>query len=293
MSGPSGLAGRLAGHVEALAGSIGERNVWRPGTLDAAAGYITRAWEEMGHGVQRHAYDARGETCENLEVVLTGSTQPSRSVIVGAHYDTVPGSPGADDNASGVAALLEIGRALRGLRTERTIRLVAFVNEEAPFFFSGDMGSRVYATAARRRGDDIDLMISLEMLGYYDDTPGSQRYPPLLRHFFPDRGDFIAFVSNLRSRASLRRAVTAFRRHSDFPVEQLATFSFVPGVALSDHLSFWRSGYHALMVTDTAWYRNRFYHTPGDTPDRLDYSAFARVTAGLSGTVADLAGRRP
>jgi Zn-dependent M28 family amino/carboxypeptidase len=131
---------------------------------------------------------------------------------VGAHYDSVYGSPGADDNASGIAALLEISRCLAALSTVQTVRFVAFVNEEPPFFYSNGMGSAVYARAARERDDDIRLMISLEMLGYYDSRPNSQTYPPLLRSFYPNRGDFIAFVGNLRSRRQVRLVVNAFRR---------------------------------------------------------------------------------
>ena len=283
------LAARLEQHVRALAGDIGERNLFRHGTLQAAADYIAGIWGDMGYRVEEESFLARGTPCSNLAVLRPGRTASSRILVVGAHYDTVPGSPGADDNASGVAALLEMGRALRDVETRCTVRLVAFVNEEAPFFFSGEMGSLVHARAARRRGDDIVLMISLEMLGYYLDEPGSQGYPPLLRHFFPDRGNFIGFVSNLRSRGKLRQAVAAFRAHSDFPAESLATLAVVPGVALSDHLSFWRAGYHALMVTDTAFYRNPFYHTAMDTPDRIDYPSLARVTGGLSEAIADLA----
>jgi hypothetical protein len=152
------------------------------------------------------------------------------------------------------------------------------------------MGSHVYARAARRRGDAIRVMLSLEMLGCYSDRPGSQGYPPLLRWFYPDRGNFIAFVSNLASRRALRETVRAFRAHSDFPCESLATFAFVPGVAWSDQLSFWREGYPAAMVTDTAFHRYAHYHTAQDTPDRLDYPAMARVVQGLALAVLDLAG---
>ena len=189
-----------------------------------------------------------------------------------------------------VAALIEVARALRGARLARTVKLVAFVNEEAPFFFWGEMGSKVYARAARRRGDEIRVMLSLEMLGCYEDAPGSQAYPPLLKWFYPGRGNFIAFVSNLGSRRALREAVEAFRAHSDFPAPSLAAPAWVPGVAWSDQLSFWRAGYRAVMVTDTAFYRNRHYHRATDTPARLRYPEMARVVEGRGATVAALAG---
>lgn len=193
------------------------------------------------------------------------------------------------DNASGVAALLEISRRFDRLAPERTVRFVAFVNEEPPFFQSGRMGSMVYAKMARARGNDIRLMVSLEMLGCYDDTPGSQRYPPLLRFFYPDRANFIAMVSNVDSRRELRQLVQAFRAHSDFPVESLAAFELVPGLSWSDQLSFWRQGYAAVMVTDTAFYRYTHYHRASDTLDRLAYAPMARVVEGLRQAIAALA----
>jgi hypothetical protein len=280
---------RLVRHVRRLAGDIGERNVGRPAALDAAARYIEAEFAAAGHVVTWQRYDARGVESANLEVVLPGRRWPDESVVIGAHYDTVAGSPGADDNASGVAALLELARLLGPHVPARTLKLVAFVNEEPPFFYFGRMGSRVYAEAARRRGENVRLMISLEMLGYYRDEPGSQAYPPLFRHFHPDRGNFIAFVSNFRSARAMRRAEAAFRRHSDFPLETTATCGWIPGVAWSDHLSFWRAGYRAFMCTDTAFYRNPFYHGAQDTPEKLDYPRLAALTEALARMCAELA----
>jgi Zn-dependent M28 family amino/carboxypeptidase len=271
-----------------LAGTIGERNVSRPLALQAATDYIEKTWRGQGYEVVPLSYPVDGMRCANLEITRTGTTRPQDILLIGAHYDSVSGSPGANDNASGVAALLEISAYCARFLPATTLRFVAFVNEEPPFFFRREMGSLVYARVARKRGDGIRLMMSLEMLGCYRNEPGSQRYPPLLRHFFPSQGNFLAFVSNLRSRAALRRTVRAFRAQSDFPVEQLSTFALVPGVAWSDHLSFWRQGYRALMVTDTAFYRYSYYHSPSDTPDKLDYVPFSRVTAGLQRTIVDL-----
>ncbi len=228
--------------------------------------------------------------CANLEVTCRGRGRPGEIILVGAHYDSVPGSPGADDNASGIGALLEISRAVVGTAPLRTVRCVAFVNEEPPFFFTEDLGSRRYARAARAAGDDIRVMLSLETIGYYSEAAGSQAYPPLLHRFYPDRANFVAFVSNLRSRAALRRVVAAFRAQSDFPVEHAATPGLIPGVSWSDHTSFWQQGYRAVMVTDTALYRYPYYHDAGDTPDKLDFGALARVVDGLSRAVVALAG---
>jgi hypothetical protein len=272
----------LMQHVKALAGDIGERNVYQPDALSAAAHYIESEFAALGYAVNRQSYLAQEVECANLEVSLPGQRWPDESMVVGAHYDTVYGSPGADDNASAVAALIEIARQLRLHVPARTLKLVAFVNEEPPFFFWGEMGSKVYATAARNRGENIRLMISLEMLGYYRDETGSQAYPPLFRHFHPDRGNFIAFVSNFRSGRVMRHAEHTFRRHSAFPLETTATFGWIPGVAWSDHLSFWKAGYRAFMCTDTAFFRNPNYHGPHDTPEKLDYPRLARLTDGLA-----------
>ncbi len=286
------LEARLRRHVQALAGEIGERHVWRPRALRAAAGYIRAQFEAAGLAVAAQAYEAHGVRCENLEVTIPGSQRASEIVLAGAHYDTVEGSPGADDNASGVAGLIEIARELRASAPARTLKLVAFVNEEPPFFYFGEMGSKVYARAARARGDDIRLMLSLEMLGCYRDELGSQAYPPLLKWFYPPRGNFIAFVSNLRSRRALAEFTRAFRAHCEFPSERLVSPGFVPGVSWSDQLSFWRAGYAGVMVTDTAFYRYPHYHRPSDTPERLRYPEMARVVQGLARALAALAQSR-
>jgi len=283
------LEAGLRRHVAKLADDIGERNVWRPDALRAAADYIRATWRALGYAVEAQGYEAEGLWCENLEIEIPGRSPQGAIVLAGAHYDTVAGSPGANDNASGVAGILEIARLLRGIKPAATLRLVAFVNEEPPFFYFGNMGSGVYAKAARARGDDIRVMLSLEMLGCYSDQPGSQRYPPFLRWFYPDRGDFIGFVSNLRSRGALKRLARAFAANSDFPYQTLASPSLVPGVGWSDQLSFWRQGYAAVMVTDTAFYRYPHYHQAADTPEKLEYVRMAQVVAGLAGALAALA----
>jgi len=290
MSGAT-TAERLEGNVRQLAEVIGERNVYRPEALHAARRYIGQAWEAQGYEVTSQDYEVEGITCSNLEITRIGSRHPDQFILVGAHYDSVVGSPGANDNGSGVAALLELSLQLRDLAPDRSIRMVAFTNEEPPFFQTNRQGSRVYAKAARVRGDDIRLMIALETMACFRSEPGSQRYPPLFRHFYPDRGDFIALVANLRSRRIMHRLAAAYRQVSDFPLEHLATISLVPGISWSDHLSFWRHGYRALMVTDTAFYRYAHYHSAMDTPDKLDYQSLARVTEGLSGAICLLAER--
>lgn len=284
----NGLAQRLRSHVYTLAGEIGERNFTKPAALKAAETYIHAALRASGYEVTAYPYVTRGVESANLEVTRVGTRWPEEIILVGAHFDSVFGSPGADDNASAVAALLELARMWQGRQPARSVRFVAFTNEEPPLFFSKEQGSRVYARAARLRGDDIRLMVSLEMLGFYRDEHGSQSYPPFMRRFYPDRGDFIALVSNFRSRRLMRRFARLFRSRCAFPLEHLAAFTWVPGVAWSDHLSFWLKGYRALMVTDTAFFRNPNYHAATDTPDTLDYERLANLTSGLDRALAAL-----
>jgi Zn-dependent M28 family amino/carboxypeptidase len=286
-------AATLEAHVRELAGTIGERNVYRPQALRAAGDYIAQTWRAQGYAVTTQEYEAYGVRCANLEVARAGVSRPREILLIGAHYDSVRGCPGANDNGSGVAAMLEISRHFATLTPALTVRFVAFVNEEPPSFFTAQQGSAVYAKAARERGDDIRLMVSLETLGCYFDQPGSQRYPLLFRYFFPDRGNFVGLVSDFRSGRVMRRMAKTFRRHSDFPLEHVAAFRWIPGIAWSDHLSFWRQGYPALMVTDTAFYRYHYYHTPEDTPDKLTYPAFGRATEALSRCLADMAAEGP
>jgi Zn-dependent M28 family amino/carboxypeptidase len=272
---------RLRNHVYRLAADIGERNVFRPQALHAAEDYIARTWQQQGYSVARHTYEVQGVQCANLEITCSGSAESDEKILIGAHYDSVIGSPGANDNGSGVAALLELSNLFARSNHGVTVRFVAFVNEEPPFYNWGQMGSAVYAKAAHKRREMIRFMVALETVGYYDDTPGSQHYPPLFRFLYPNRGNFIGFVSDLRSRPFMRRAVRAFRAGSAFPVQHVATFSWVPGVAWSDHSSFWREGFRAFMVTDTAFYRYRHYHTSEDTADKLSYEPFAQCCNGL------------
>ena len=283
------LAKRLHHHVWTLAGEIGEHNVFHPEALLAAQSYITETWRSQGFEVAEQLFQVEGVRCANLEVTLPGTEQPEAIILIGAHYDSVIGAPGANDNGSGVAALLEISRLMGAERLPCTFRFVAFANEEMPFFNTGDQGAVRYAQAARRRGDDIRLMLCLETIGYYRDEPGSQDYPALFRFFYPNRGNFLALVSNFRSRQMMLRLVKQFRASSDFPLEHVATSPMVPGVAWSDHAAFWREGYPAVMATDTAFYRYPYYHTAQDLPDKLQYGAFARVTEGLFRALVSLA----
>jgi Zn-dependent M28 family amino/carboxypeptidase len=284
------LSKRLAEHVEALAGGIGERHIHsRVEELEKAAQYVEARLESMGYEVTRQPFEVGRVTVRNLEVSIQGRTKPKEVVVVGAHYDSVPGTPGANDNASGVASLLELARLLRQSSPERTIRLVAYVNEEPPWFQTEDMGSVHHARLCKERGDDVVGMLALETMGYYSDEPGSQHYPPLFATFYPDTGNFIAFVGNTRSRSLVRRCVQAFRSSTAFPSEGAAAPAAIPGVGFSDHWSYWQQGWEAVMVTDTAYNRYAHYHEPTDTPDVVDTDSLARVTRGLVHVILDLA----
>ncbi len=279
----------LKRHVAELAGRIGERNVWRPEAMAAADVYIRKTLEEAGYVVNVQSFTSRGLTVSNLEAVLPGHGVVDEIIVVGAHYDSVADSPGADDNASGVAAMLELARMLAGTTLSRTVRFVAFANEEAPFFYSDEMGSNLYAARAQAKGERIEAMLALETLGYYTDQPGSQRYPAPFSYFYPDTGNFIGFVGNFSSRGLVRQAIGAFRASTPFPSEGVAAPGNIEGVHWSDHWSFWEAGYPAIMVTDTAPFRYPHYHDATDTPEQLDYSGLARVTGGLAEVVRVLA----
>lgn len=280
---------RLRAHVLQLAGQIGERNLWQPQRLEQAATSIEAELAAAGCKPRLLPYQVRQQRVRNIEVEIAGGELAQEIVLIGAHYDSVLGSPGANDNASGVAALLELAHSFCAATPRRTLRLVAFVNEEPPFFQSAEMGSLVYAQAARERGETIVAMISLETIGYYSTTEGSQQFPfPPLRLFYPSRGNFVAFVGNFGSRRLLQQALDAFRATSAFPAEGLVAPEWLAGVNWSDQWSFWRSGYPAIMITDTAPFRYPHYHSRADTPDQLDYGALARVTHGLEGMVRRL-----
>jgi Zn-dependent M28 family amino/carboxypeptidase len=275
------LRERLRTHVSMLAAAIGERHVYRPRSLDRAARYIEEQLAANGYHTEAQEYNAGGTVVRNIDAQY--GCGRDGVLVIGAHYDSVPGCPGANDNASGVAAIIELSRVVRAAGAERTIRFAAFVNEEPPFFMTSTMGSRVYAARCRARGEQLAGMFSLETIGYYSSERGSQQYPgpALFQTFYPDTGNFIGFVSNLASRRLLRDAGRAFRKHTAFPSEGVAAPAAVPGIGWSDHWSFWQEGYQGVMITDTAPFRYPHYHLESDTPDKLDYDSFARVVMGL------------
>lgn len=277
----------LAVDVQTLAGDIGERNMVQYDALRAAADFIDQSFVEAGLRTRRDGYDADGKLCENIEAEIPGTN--SEVVVVGAHYDSVLGSPGANDNGSGVAALLALARRFAGNTGTRTLRFVAFPNEEPGYFQTEQMGSWVYASRCKARHDQITAMISLETIGYYSNTSHSQKFPLAgLGLLYPTTGNFIAFVANSSSRKLMRRALATFRAHAQLPSEGAALPATLPGVGWSDHWAFWQHGYPAFMITDTAPFRYPYYHARSDTPDKLDYDAMASLVTGLEHMIRDL-----
>jgi len=284
----SEISFNLNKHVANIAGTIGERNVIAYEPLQRTAQYVEDALKAQGYEVRSQEYVVRMRKVRNLTAEIHGGARANEIVIVGAHYDTVFDCPGADDNTSGVAALLELARLLKSSHPARTVRFVAFVNEEPPHFQTENMGSWVYAKEAHRKKENIVAALSIETIGMYLDAEGSQQYPEGFKSLYPSKGDFIAFIGNLSSRGLVRDAVRSFRKSVQFPSEGSAVPGWIAGVGWSDHWSFWQEGYPAIMVTDTAPFRNRNYHEPTDRPDTLDYGRMAKVVHGLAGVITDL-----
>ncbi|THC39993.1 M28 family peptidase [Massilia sp. Mn16-1_5] len=286
---------RLRAHASAIASS--EHNTGTPLALERAAAYIETALTEAGYRPARQEYAAGGQRVRNIEVAVSNvapGKRPDRIFIVGAHYDSAPGAPGANDNGSGTAAVLELARLLKNVQLSAgtELRFVLFVNEEPPWFMGEQMGSMVHAAEMKRQGQPVQAALVLETMGYYTDAPNSQQLPPGLEGRYPSTGNFIAFVGTLESSSLVREALAAFRAHSEFPAEGLAAPAHTTGVTLSDHSSYNRHGYPALMITDTAFMRYPYYHTAQDTPEKLDYESMARVVNGLAKTIVALAGAK-
>jgi Zn-dependent M28 family amino/carboxypeptidase len=285
----SDLEARLRKHVNHLSASKVGRNYIREDHLTPAKNYISKQFQELGYSVYYNSYELYGDKYSNVIVDIPSSNKKSPVLIVGAHYDSVENSPGANDNASGVAALIELGRYFTTTSPKNyQLRLVAFVNEEPPYFQTEEMGSLVYAKSLSSRDESILGMISIESIGYYSNRSGSQMYPKLLNLFYPDTGNFLSFIGNLQSRKLVTSSISLFRQHSTVPSEGISSPAFIPGVSWSDHWSFWVSGYDAIMVTDTAPYRYEHYHETTDTPDKLHYEQYAKVVYGLCKVVDGL-----
>lgn len=266
--------------VTHLSVTIGHRDYHHPEKLKDSARYVSRQFEQMGYTVRFIEYEAVGQVFQNI-VAQHPRHQGDDVYVIGAHYDSCS-NPGADDNASGVAGMIEMARLLKDTSLPAQIKFVAFVNEEPPFFKTELMGSRVVAKHMKANHDNIKLMMALEMIGYYDQELFSQEYPPLMGFVYPNRGNFIAMISNMNSHQELKAMEKKFKQSTDFPVASLAAPEFIAVAGFSDHWSFWQEGYPALMVTDTAFMRTPHYHQANDVPETLDFEAMAKVVHGLA-----------
>jgi Zn-dependent M28 family amino/carboxypeptidase len=280
---------RLKAHLHELTKVIGERSVRMPENLEKTAGYIQSFYEKIGLTVNHEPYDYHGVNVTNVVAEISSNTSPAKRFLVGAHYDSVAGTVGADDNASAIAVQLEIARHVKILFDQKehhlAVKFVSFALEEPPVYGTRYMGSRVYAKKARREREKIDGMICLEMVGYTCHEPGCQTYLLPLRFMgFPKEGDFIGIVSNFKSGGFAADLLRSFEANKELPVVKLRVpFNgwIIPSVRLSDHASFWDQGYRAVMVTDSAFLRNPHYHLPTDTMEKLDYVFMAELVESI------------
>jgi len=280
MTGEDSLEQNLKTHVYKLSEEIGDISFYNLKGLREAEDYISKQFASYGYKVEFQPYEINGVTVKNIIATKKGAKYPDRFIIVGAHYDN-HFNPGADDNASGIAGLLEAARLLSNYDSANSIKFIAFVNEEPPFFKTKYMGSRVYASAARLRNENIKGAVILEMIGYYSNEPFSQRYPPIFGLFYPNKGNFIGVLANFNSWQLAKEVVSGLKERALLPVESIATFDFIGGIDFSDNGSFWKEGFASVMVTDTASYRNKYYHSQSDTYDTLNYKAMAEVVRGI------------
>ena len=277
---------KLRGHVEVLAQGFYPRDWRHPDNLDKAADYISDQFTSFGYQVERQPVLFDGYTYHNVIAERRGTDSPEKILIVGAHYDSVRTTPGADDNASGVAGLLCLAQALSRRNLKKTIRFVAFALEEWPVYRSSAMASYQYARSLKEKNEQVEGMICLEMLGFFSDAGNSQLYPfPLMNRWFPKTGNFIALVGNRKSKRFTRRIASDFKKSTDLACITLNAPALVVGIDFSDHWSFNKFGYPALMVTDTAFYRNPHYHAPTDLPETLDFERMAKVVQGLTASL--------
>jgi Zn-dependent M28 family amino/carboxypeptidase len=277
------LASNLREHVIHLAHHIGERHMWRGGSLARAADYIESRMVRYGYTPARQNYEAYGQTVSNIIAEKRGARP--ETIVIGAHYDTIPGSPGADDNASAVAGLLELARLMAHKACRLSLIFAAFVNEESPAFGTEYMGSMRYARLLKKEQREIRFMISLEMIGYFRKDQG-QKYPSgLMRPFYPKTADFIAVAGDFNSGRYVHWLAKSIRRFGRLKTAALSAPRHFGGIDRSDQLAFWYHGFKGVMVTDTANFRNPNYHRESDTVDTLDFNMTARVVAGLYGAL--------
>jgi hypothetical protein len=271
---------RLKAHVSMLAETLAPRDFSHPGNLDRVAAYIQHEFQQAGGRVSEQPFEVQGVTCRNVLAFFGPDTK--QRVVIGAHYDAAGPLPAADDNASGVAGLIELAHLLGKAPLKTSVELVAYTLEEPPFFATSQMGSAVHAASLKQQNVPVRLMLSLEMIGYFTDAPNSQRYPvAAMKLIYPSVGNFIAVVGKTGQEAAVRRIKEAMEGASSLPVHSVNAPPALPGIDLSDHRNYWNAGYNAAMITDTSFFRNNAYHTAQDTPDTLDYNRMAMVVQGV------------
>ena len=280
---------RLEAHLRTLTELIGERSVRFPENLNKTTDYIQSFYKDIGIEVHREPYDYSDFQVNNVVAEISSGPQPSRRYLLGAHYDSVSGTVGADDNASAIAVQLETARGLKALLGQENFDLavtfVSFALEEPPVYGTRYMGSRVYAKKARKEREKIDGMICLEMVGYACHKPGCQHYPFPLGFFgYPKEGNYIGIVGNFKSGGFTKALFKAFQKNPELPAIKLKVplnGRILPAVRLSDHASFWDQRFKAVMITDTAFFRNPHYHRASDTMEKLDYRFMAELVESL------------
>jgi len=270
----------LERHVRELAVNLHPRSYDQHANMERAADYVLAAFIATGGETDVQKLEVDGVLYRNVIVRFGPKAGPL--LVIGAHYDSAGDTPGADDDASGVAGLLELARLLGAHPPAKPVELVAFALEEPPYFRTAAMGSYHHARSLVDDQRDVRLMISLEMIGYFRDAPGSQSFPvAALAPLYPDQGNFIAVVGRFGDFGEMRRVKALFRGATDLPVESINAPAWVAGVDFSDHLNYWHFGMPAVMVTDTAFFRNANYHAAGDTPETLDYARMAKVVSAV------------
>ena len=250
--------------------------------------WISQRWESQGYLVKKHTFSFKGRDYSNLEIEILGRVTPSEIIILSAQYDTLPDSPGANNNGSGMAILFQLSRLLKMHQPDRTLRLLNFVNEEDPFFGTGMMGSFQYAKKCHQLREDIKVMLSMDALGIYKEEPGSQSLPFPFSVFYPHRGNFLAFIGNLNSRKYVTEATRGFKKGSSFPIEAGVVPEWAKGAGWSDHRSFWKFGYRGIMVTDTGGFRSPYHTSREDTMEKLNFEAMSRIVIGMNCAVIEL-----
>ena len=277
---------RLEFHVRKLSEEFFPRDETHPENLDRAAAYIRKEFEQVSEAVSYQSYEVQARIYHNV-IALFGPDTKER-IVVGAHYDAFEELPGADDNASGVAGLIELAYLLRNTPLSMRVELVAYTLEEPPHFRTSNAGSAVHANSLKEAGIPVRIMLSLEMIGFFNDAENSQGFPlSILKLFYPTRGNFITVVGKLTQGLTVRHVKHAMRRGSALPVYSINAPTFVPGIDWSDHLNYWKAGYTAVMITDTSLNRNPNYHTANDTADTLDYERMAMVVQGVYAAVVE------